>query len=157
MQRLLFQIILSFVRRLKLGGKEKCHLAASHPLSDMSKELSDFVALMEKIQSQIEDEKIVARAIDRVLKTIRGHVLATWSGLKRDAVEGGFERVKLEVKHAIEFNQVEETATCSPARTISSGGSVVGRETMKVCNQTYALKQVLLTRTILLSLPCSRG
>ena len=126
------QTIISYVRRLRLGGKSYAP-TAKHPLAEFNKELCEFVTLWDKIQTKLEEEKNEREAVVKVLNLLKFLAKKT-TILKSNEIERAFDNALKTINDLTEDSEKQLRLNSTPNRLVGSGGSMVGRKAIKVSN-----------------------
>eukprot|EP00095_Tigriopus_kingsejongensis_P011999 maker-scaffold266_size231069-snap-gene-1.23 protein:Tk11999 transcript:maker-scaffold266_size231069-snap-gene-1.23-mRNA-1 annotation:"hypothetical protein BRAFLDRAFT_88535" len=125
----LYQTVISYVGKLKLGGKSYAP-TPDHPFYAWNKELSDFEALMDKLQSRIEDTRDQEEVGKKLVQVLKSFALKS-ENLRKARIEECTQIMEEIFDSYCQASQVFK-ASGTPTRTVGSGGSVRGRNNMKV-------------------------
>lgn len=126
----LYQTLVSFAQKLKLGGKSYAP-KDDHPLMPYSKEIAEFIELMDKLHDKIEEEKQRGECVRKVLSIIKLQVLKNSEcSMKTSSVEKVFARF-LSMAVSI-MDRQDSVHSETPKKEVGCGGSLVGRKNLKV-------------------------
>lgn len=80
----MFQTILSYAQKLKLGGKSYAP-TEDHPFHGFSRQLQDFSSLMSKLYAKIEDiDADASKALNKIMTSLKAHLMKS---LRQSSVE----------------------------------------------------------------------
>ncbi|CAC5377769.1 unnamed protein product [Mytilus coruscus] len=124
----MYQTAVSYILKIRLGGKGYAP-DPSHPLLQFVKGLGEFVDLMHKLQNVIEEESNTRSACRKVVNIIKKELLkSTDTKLRQSSTETVSERLQEQIKMVID--QTERNKMSSPDKSVSNGGSLLGRKTL---------------------------
>ncbi|XP_060062542.1 PCNA-interacting partner-like [Ylistrum balloti] len=126
----MYQTAVSYVMKIRLGGKgyapDPNNLLAQH-----IKGLGEFVSLVHKLQTVIEEETDKRVSCRKVLNIIKKEIIKCRENrLRITNVESVCEKLQKEVARVI--SMFESSVSTSPDKAVRDGGSAVGRHTLKV-------------------------
>ncbi|OWF40206.1 PCNA-interacting partner-like [Mizuhopecten yessoensis] len=126
----MYQTAVSYVMKIRLGGKGYAPDPNS-PLAQHVKGLGEFVSLIHKLQTVIEEETDKRVSCRKVLNIIKKEIIKCRENrLRISNVESVCEKLQKEVVRVI--NMFESSVSSSPDKAVRDGGSAVGRHTLKV-------------------------
>lgn len=126
----MYQIAVSYVMKIRLGGKGYAPDPNS-PLAQHVKGLSEFVTLVHKLQTVIEEETDKRVSCRKVLNIIKKEIIKCRENrLRISNVESVCDKLQKEVVRVI--SMFESSVCSSPDKPARDGGSAVGRHTLKV-------------------------
>ncbi|XP_013409016.1 PCNA-interacting partner [Lingula anatina] len=123
------QTAISFIMRLRLGGKGYAPDPSS-PLTTHVKGLGEFVDLIHKLQTIIEEVKDHRVALCRLVNVLKLTIARSKDcKLRKCSVEKVAENLHDQISHLLDSAEgVEEQ---SPAKSNGEGGSILGKKTIK--------------------------
>lgn len=122
------QTIVSYVQKLKLGGKSYAP-SSDHPFHPYNKELQEFIDFMEKLQDKIEDGKCESETIRKIFNLIKCQIVKS-AKLRTSSVETAVDKLVCLLNELMESERLHSSST--PKRPVGCGGSVAGRKNLKV-------------------------
>ena len=126
----LYQELSSFILRLRMGGK-MYEPSADNPLKNCVKGLSSLLELIQKLETIIEEDPDVTSACRRVVNIVKNNLIQCKSGrFPRNVVEPVANDI-LDVLKVL-INETKSTLSSCDQLEVSSGGSVLGRETVVI-------------------------
>ncbi|XP_033739156.1 PCNA-interacting partner-like [Pecten maximus] len=126
----MYQTAVSYVMKIRLGGKGYAPDPNS-PLAQHVKGLGEFVTLVHKLQTVIEEETDKRVSCRKVLNIIKKEIIKCRENrLRITNVESVCEKLQKEVVRVI--NMFDSSVSSSPDKAVRDGGSAVGRHTLKV-------------------------
>ncbi|XP_063415743.1 PCNA-interacting partner-like [Mytilus trossulus] len=124
----MYQTAVSYILKIRLGGKGYAP-DPSHPLLQFVKGLGEFVDLMHRLQNVIEEESNTRSACRKVVNIIKKELLrSTDTKLRQSSIETVSDRLQEQIKLVID--QTERNKMSSPDKSVSNGGSLLGRKTL---------------------------
>eukprot|EP00094_Tigriopus_californicus_P003848 TCALIF_03704-PA protein Name:"Similar to parpbp PCNA-interacting partner (Xenopus tropicalis)" AED:0.06 eAED:0.06 QI:0/0.75/0.6/1/1/1/5/0/645 len=125
----LYQTIISYVGKLKLGGKSYAP-CTDHPFYPYNKELCQFESLMDKLHSMVEEIKTGRALTTKLVQALRSFAQKI-EKLKTSRLDTATE-ICLDVLNASLQLKDDIQLGATPKREVGKGGSVVGRQNMKI-------------------------
>ncbi|XP_022089988.1 PCNA-interacting partner-like isoform X2 [Acanthaster planci] len=127
----MYQTAVSYITRLRLGGRSYAPGSDMSSLADHVKSLGEFVTNVQKLQVLVEEVPNTRQCITKVLLLIKNILCKC-----RDTVfkQAAVEKVcqKLLTKFDTLLTVFDRRSTSSPPKAVNQGGSVLGRKTLKV-------------------------
>ncbi|KAK3584954.1 hypothetical protein CHS0354_009639 [Potamilus streckersoni] len=126
----MYQTALSFIMRLRLGGQGYAPDPGC-PLGQYVKGLGEFVTHIQRMQNIVEEEDNSQSACQRIINIIRRVIIKCKDNtLRPDSIN----RVAEGLQHCANsyLADIEMQIKTSPNRSVSNGGSLVGRRTIGV-------------------------
>ncbi|KAL3869669.1 hypothetical protein ACJMK2_042331 [Sinanodonta woodiana] len=126
----MYQTAISFIMRLRLGGQGYAPDPLC-PLGQYVKGLGEFVTHIQKMQNIVEEEDNTQSACQRIINIIKRAIInCKNSPLRPD----GINKVAEVLQHCANsyIADIEIQMKTSPNRSVSNGGSLVGRQTLCV-------------------------
>lgn len=122
----MYQTIVSYTTQLDLGGKNAP--TDDHIFFEFQDVLQDFVSLMEKLQTRVEETAVASQAVGKVVSGAVGWLAKVGvSGL--DKVTPIMTRLGEEAKRRL------TGGGSTPARSVGCGGSMAGRPAVKMLRE----------------------
>ncbi|XP_063967853.1 PCNA-interacting partner-like isoform X1 [Lytechinus pictus] len=123
----MFQTMVSFIMKLRLGGKSYAPDLSS-PLGEYVKPMGDFVNLIQKMQTLAEETKDPREAIKKILHTIKISILKSDENvLKAGSLEKAVADLTRETEYLINYTE-EKT----PKKIVGQGRVIYGQKTIYV-------------------------
>lgn len=107
-----------------MGGKSYAP-TSEHPFYPYIKQLTELVEFMEKLQNNVEDAKRCEDAAKKLVSAVKNRVL---TGKAEHSLIGFFA-------NAVERCGGDYSKGTTPKRSVSSGGSLVGRDNLKMISR----------------------
>ncbi|XP_005105693.1 PCNA-interacting partner [Aplysia californica] len=126
----MYQEVSSFMLRLRLGGKGYAP-PTDNPLMAHVKGLGALLEFTQKLQTTVEEDPSPGSACRRVVNIIKNNLVLCKSGrFPRTAVEPVAQEVHQSLAALVE--EAKSSVSGSPDRSVSSGGSVLGRRCLNI-------------------------
>lgn len=137
----MYQIMVSYVTRIKLGGKGYA-AEKDCPLKDYVKGLSDFIEVMNKLHTFIEENDHSLQATTQIISYLKKILInyALTINIGRTKIDDVMNCLMKDVTKANEEMIMSELET--PTRSVGSGASLRGRKTLRLIRNlldNYAL------------------
>ncbi|XP_070556871.1 PCNA-interacting partner-like isoform X2 [Ptychodera flava] len=127
------QTAVSFVMRVRLGG-HSYKPNEDNPLAPYIKGLGEFVDVIQKLQTIIEEDPNARSAMRRILKVIKAVLYkSNDQKLRKSSVDAVMEKLHPEVDELFTGTNTGPSISTSnsPALSVANGGSIAGRVTVK--------------------------
>jgi hypothetical protein len=129
----MYQTAVSYIMRRRLGGKSYAP-DPNVPLAQHVKGLGEFVDLINKLQTIVEEDTNSSSAIRRVLNAIKMSIVRCRDNtIRHQSVDAVNNRLQIHASKIMEI--VSQETDDSPKRNASVGGSMLGRKTLKIVRQ----------------------
>ncbi|KAL5017084.1 hypothetical protein ScPMuIL_006673 [Solemya velum] len=126
----MYQTAVSYIMRLRLGGKGYAS-DSGNTLAPHVKGLGDFVSMVQRIQTVIEEDPEIRSACRRVLNIIKREMIKCRdSKFKSDSVEAVTDQLQCHVTRIVD--ECENFYANTPEKGNHNGGSLRGRRTVRV-------------------------
>ncbi|XP_033645404.1 PCNA-interacting partner-like isoform X2 [Asterias rubens] len=131
----MYQTAVSYITKLRLGGRSYAPGNEGAFLGDNVKSLSEFVTNVQKLQVLLEEVPDTRLSINKILVSVKALLCkCRGSVFKTAAVEKVCQTFKS--KFDVLMTTYNQSSQTSPPKTANQGGSVLGRKTLKVI-QTF--------------------
>ncbi|XP_038057586.1 PCNA-interacting partner-like isoform X2 [Patiria miniata] len=127
----MYQTAVSYITRLRLGGRSYAPNSEMSALADHVKSLGEFVTNVQKLQVLVEEVPDTRESIAKVLLSIKNTLCKCRGAVfKQEAVDKVCQ--KLRGKCDVLLTAFDGKNGASPPKAVNQGGSVLGRRTLKV-------------------------
>ncbi|XP_041484126.1 PCNA-interacting partner-like [Lytechinus variegatus] len=124
----MFQTMVSFIMKLRLGGKSYAPDLSS-PLGEYVKPMGDFVNLIQKMQTLTEETKDPREAIKKILHTIKISILKSSENVLK---AGSLEKAVADLTRETDYLIINYTEEKTPKKIVGQGRVIYGQKTIYV-------------------------